>query len=385
MLGVSLTVLVIAALGMVVLTTTWRRTADGGGGKRRGGARAVLAVLTLAVPGIVLAAATPQATAAPQAPAQHARAQHSPAPAHPGPHDPPAPPAPGGHNAHEHTATVRIGPLPLPPYMGQMGHEGEHGGHDGQMATYVQPKFDLPCRDCYITGIQPNLVYADGSEANYHSGAMLHHAVVFDPSKTDTTCGRQGVGLLTGERIFASGNERTGAHLPTGYGYHLGSTPVGVLTELMNMSEKPQQVYFTLQVTWVDAKDAQLKEVTPVWLDVANCGNSQYSIPAGPSHKNWTWKSTLTGDLVTAAGHVHDHGISITLSNATRHETICRSVAGYGSGSHHGGHVESMGTCVGDPVATIHKGDDLVLDSYYDSPMPDDTVMGIMLAYVHQF
>jgi hypothetical protein len=241
----------------------------------------------------------------------------------------------------------------------------------------------MPCRNCYITGIQPNLVYADGSEANHDTGAMLHHAVVFDPSKDDSTCGRRGVGLVTGQRVFASGNERTGAHLPPGYGYHLGATPLGALAELMNMSPQAQQVYVTMQVSWVDAKDAQLKDVTPVWLDIDNCGDSQYSVPAGPSHQTSTWKSTMTGDIVAAGGHVHDQGISVTLSNATRHETICRSVAGYSSGSHHEGHVESMSTCIGDPVATVAKGDELLLDSYYHASMPDDTVMGIMIAYLH--
>jgi len=309
---------------------------------------AVLAAmsLTLVLPGALLAAA-PQADAAPE----------------------------------EHTTTVRYGPLLLPPYLG--GGSG-HGGHSGQMAIYAAPTYDMPCRDCYITGIEPDVVYADGSQANHHTGAMLHHVVVFDPSKSDATCGRQGVGFVTGQRVFASGNERTGAHLPAGYGLYLGDKPLGAQAELMNMSAQPQQVYITMKISWVDAANAQLKEVTPVWLDVDNCGDSQYTIPAGPSHTIWTWKSTMTGDIVAAAGHVHDQGISITLSNTTRNEKICESVAGYATGSHHDGHVQSMSTCIGDPIGTVRAGDDLTIDSYYHAHEPDDTVMGIMIAYLHQ-
>lgn len=281
----------------------------------------------------------------------------------------------------EHTTTVRYGPLVLPPHLGD---EDEHGGHGGQMVTYAAPTYEMPCQDCYVTGIQPDMVYADGSRANHDTGAMLHHMVVFDPTTSDTTCGRQGVGLLTGQRLFASGNERTGAHLPSGYGLHLGDKPLGAVAELMNMSAQPQQVYLTMKVSWVDAHNARLKEVTPVWLDVDNCGDSQYTIPDGPSHTTWTWKSTMSGDIVAVGGHVHDQGVSITLSNATRNEEICESVAGYPTGSHHEGHVESMSTCTGDPLATVRKGDDLMIDSYYHASMPDDTVMGIMLAYVHQ-
>ncbi|MGH3939677.1 MAG: hypothetical protein ACRDTG_13810 [Pseudonocardiaceae bacterium] len=281
----------------------------------------------------------------------------------------------------EHTTTVSYGPLLLPPYLG--GDTG-HDGHAGQMVIYAAPTYDMPCRDCYITGIEPDVVYADGSQANHHTGAMLHHVMVFDPSKSDTTCDRRGVGLLTGQRIFAAGNERTGSHLPAGYGYHLGDMPLGGQAELMNMSPRPQQVYITMKISWVDAADAQLKEVTPVWLDVDNCGDSQYTIPAGSSHTLWTWKSTLTGDIVAAAGHVHDQGISITLSNTTRNEKICESVAGYATGSHHGGHVQSMSTCIGDPISTVRTGNDLTIDSYYHADEADDTVMGIMIAYVHQ-
>lgn len=289
--------------------------------------------------------------------------------------------APQEQAAEVHTTTVRYGPLLLPPYLG--GDGGGHSGHGGQTVVYAAPTYDLPCRDCYITGIQPDMVYADGSQANHHTGAMLHHMVVFDPAKSDPTCGREGVGMM-GQRVFAAGNERTGAQLPAGYGYHLGELPLSGVAEVMNMSAQAQQVYLILTMSWVDAGSAELKDVTPVWLDVDNCGDSQYTIPEGPSHTTWTWTSTMTGDIVAAGGHVHDEGVSITLSNATRNEQICESVAGYRSGSHHGGHVESMSTCTGDPIGTVRQGEDLVIDSYYHSSQSNDTVMGIMIAYLHQ-
>lgn len=286
--------------------------------------------------------------------------------------------APQGSPAvEEHTTTVRYGPLLLPPSFGL-------GDEHGQKMTFAGPTYDLPCRDCFITGVQPDMVYADGSQANHHTGVMLHHMVVFNPSEEDVTCRREGVGLATGQRIFAAGNERTGARLPPGYGYRLGDKPLGAVAELMNMSARPQQVYVTLDVTWVDAHDGALREVTPVWLDVDNCGDSQYTVPQGPSHTRWEWDATIAGDVVAAGGHVHDHGVAITLSNLTRSERICESVAGYGTDPRYMGHIESMSTCTGDPVATVGAGDTLELGSYYDAPEPDDTAMGIMIAYVHE-
>ena len=42
----------------------------------------------------------------------------------------------------------------------------------------------------------------------------------------------------------------------------------------------------------------------------------------------------------------------------------------------------SMGTCSGDPIAVVHFGDVITVDSYYDAPTPQTGVMGIMHAYV---
>ena len=46
------------------------------------------------------------------------------------------------------------------------------------------------------------------------------------------------------------------------------------------------------------------------------------------------------------------------------------------------GHLESMSTCAGDPLASIRKGDLIRLHSVYDSPTRQNDVMGIMLLYV---
>ena len=74
-----------------------------------------------------------------------------------------------------------------------------------------------PCTGCYIVGIEPDLVYNDGTRATHDTGAHLHHVVFFNHSRADATC--------TGwpERAFASGDERTPFAMPKGYGYP--STP----------------------------------------------------------------------------------------------------------------------------------------------------------------
>jgi len=39
------------------------------------------------------------------------------------------------------------------------------------MVTKMASMAKTPCKDCYVTAMQANLVYEDGSEANVDSGA----------------------------------------------------------------------------------------------------------------------------------------------------------------------------------------------------------------------
>jgi Stress up-regulated Nod 19 len=238
-----------------------------------------------------------------------------------------------------------------------------------------------PCVACYLTSMQARLRYANGTTANYDTGIMLHHVVLASQWQKDVTCSGTPLGLA-GQRFFASGNERTLIDLPPGYGY-----PVhwydswNMLVSLMNMMSMSQTVYvdvtFTYQPSW-----ASVQTVKPVWLDIDECGDSEYSIPAGPSDTAWSWTSTLAGQVVFAAGHQHDYGVHLSATDTTTGSLICDSVAGYGTKAAYMGHIESMSTCGGTGLPRLHTGDGVVLHSYYNSPEPKSDVMGIMLLYV---
>lgn len=271
------------------------------------------------------------------------------------------------------TASVRYGPYVMPP--------ASLGGtrHENKVLTGV-PK---PCTDCFIVAARPDLVYADGSRANLDTGPMLHHAVWTRPSIRDTTCGRNsGIGSQ-GMRFFASGNERTELRLPNGFGYLVGADPWNLIVEIMNHSEETKTLYVTLDVIYRPASDA-LQPATPVWLDVNNCGNSEYAIPAGRSEQTWTWTSTITGRVVSTGGHVHDGGVKTVLNNQTTNASMCTSVASYGGKPEFMGTVESMSICVWDRLGVVRAGEALGITAHYDSSIAQDDVMGIMLAFVHE-
>jgi hypothetical protein len=243
---------------------------------------------------------------------------------------------------------------------------------------FTRSSLARPCSNCYLVGMEPDLVYADGTRATHDTGAHLHHVVFYDQSGTDATCSGWP------ERFFASGDERTPFALPKGYGYPVASAASwSLLTHLMNMlPDTPQEFYVQVRFYYVQTPPA-VEPVKPVWLDIDNCGDSEYRIPAGFSdtHRDFTVPGALAGNVVAIGGHLHNAGRRISATNETAGGTLCTSRASYGS---HGGEtmLDGMGTCAGNRLAHISAGDVIRLHSEYNSPTVQNDVMGIMLGYV---
>lgn len=334
-------------------------------------------------------------------------------------------------SAAAETTTVRWGPIDLPAataegpgevhnqVAGVSGFAGSLVGIFRSVADYPVP---TPCEDCYITGIEPNLVYEDGTTANFDNGTMLHHVVNLNYDRPDITCrpGFSGMikllGLIVGgnERVFASGNERTGGSMKDGYGYYVGNgDDWGLIYHLMNMDPYEKTVYFEYTFTWEPAGSSNLARTRPIWLDVDQCGDSEIEAPAGYSDLHWNWEADRSGRFVTAAGHIHDYGISVAFYNHSRNEPVCTSVAGYSAGSPyvpvgpgsgadaahpvstntvssdpHGlanyqGHISDMTIC-NDISAEVDKGNDLTLHTQINRPDATDHDMGIMVSFFEE-
>ncbi len=95
-------------------------------------------------------------------------------------------------------------------------------------------------------------------------------------------------------------------------------------------------------------------------MDVDQCGDSEYCIPAGTSDTHWDWNVNVPGRIVAIGGHVHTegHGVRIEATNQTTGQSICNS------------------------VATVASGNTVRIHSVYNSPEPMNDVMGIMVAFV---
>jgi hypothetical protein len=116
------------------------------------------------------------------------------------------------------------------------------------MTTGKDIDIKLPCRDCYITAIQADLQWKNGTSAHIApGGAWMHHIVLSNRGtatkpKKDPICNMP-------QRMFASGNERTPVRLNGhgNYGLAIDAGDKVVLTyELVNLSNKADEYYVAL-------------------------------------------------------------------------------------------------------------------------------------------
>ena len=299
---------------------------------------------------------------------------------------------PATANATITTKTIDYGPYTIPA------GNGDPHDHDeaGMITNQIVSNIAKPCTGCTIIGVTPDLVYTSGAKATITEGPMLHHAMFAAQSsgKSDATCAGKGPGLL-GERFFASGDERTPVDLTSlPYGYKVNSSETwNMVFDLMNWETTSKTV--KIRMTWKYATGSDHTSraaVKPVWMDANQCSlNSYITVPTGLSDTHYDWKSTFGGKLIAAAGHIHDHGVNIELTNKTAGESLlCNSVATYGAPgyvTHSDGrkHVSGMNVCTGNPIATITKGDTIRLHGIYNVPEGHHLIedaMAIAIMYI---
>ena len=186
--------------------------------------------------------------------------------------------------------------------------------------------------------------------------------------------------------------------------------------------------------------------VTPLWLDIDGCGDSEYPIGAGYSDTTADWTSTISGRMIAANGHLHDvditnaapcpdhcpaqgHGIAVSAElvggpsanyfgplppnnpppSGLTGATLCRSEGYYGTswavagGNQWRGHLDTMSNCGVDSVLPgaqaeafpaggkysfegypMNSGQVIRLHSEYQNNTGEilNDVMGIMMAFV---
>jgi hypothetical protein len=289
------------------------------------------------------------------------------------------------------TRTVEYGPWTIPA------GNGDPHDHDnaGMISNEIRTNVARPCTGCKLIAVDPEMVDAStGREVNMRTGPMLHHFVLAASNRTDNTCSGTTVGLL-GQRFFASGNERTAIDIERlSYGYEVGeSDRWTMVTDLMNWSTETRSVKIKVTFKYATGSDATSRtNLRPWWLDVDGCStDSLIEVPVGFSDTHREIRAPSAGRLIAAAGHIHDHGLSVELTNQSRSEAlICNSVSRSGETEGYVSpegrlSISSMSTCIGTPVAEISSGNTLRLHVKYEVPVGHpaiDDAMGIMIGFV---
>jgi plastocyanin len=227
-------------------------------------------------------------------------------------------------------------PLPEPGSAAPLGSDVQHLHYKygpihvapGQNLILLGPvTIEKPAYDGYITRMKPDLVRSDGSVPPVDQ-IHLHHGVFLNLSQGDSTTSNN-----SGERMFATGEEKTIFQMPPGYGYFSRGSDVWAVNHMIhNQTPVADDVFITYDIDFVPADSALGKTMTrvrPIWMDVQNGsaypvfdvhrgaggrdGKWTYPDDARPSpYKNRalnTWTADRSGTVVAAAGHLHPGGL----------------------------------------------------------------------------
>ncbi|MGH2736713.1 MAG: hypothetical protein ACRDKZ_14120 [Actinomycetota bacterium] len=265
------------------------------------------------------------------------------------------------------------------------------GGESKEVFDYVA----APNETGYITGAGATLVDESGRVVNRHA-VHLHHAVWVNFSKQDLICG---TGLLSADRFFGTGKERTQLRLPDGYGYYWDNQPGpsmdhsgwGFTAHLDGMHEDhDMNVFVELTLDFDPAEEGALTDVVPVWLDVRECSTDPvYDVPRADARvhrRSVSITMPREGRFFALAGHLHDGGKKLVLSNSTTGEEVFTSRAVYSK--RHRWDLRRMTSMSSEEGIAVAAGDELKLTSVYSTrhkmpcgsgPCAWNDVMGIML------
>ena len=261
---------------------------------------------------------------------------------------------------------------------------------------------EKPAGDGFQVRFKPDLVDETGKPPRVDE-VHMHHAVVLNLSRTDTTAPG-----IYGERVGGFGEEKTIGTLPSGYGYPIRATDQFALVYMLhNGTPNNRVVWVTYEIDWIPRDSAlgkRTKPARPLWLDVQNGkyypvfdvargdgGDGKLTVPdevspspygSGVRRNEWTADRDMT--LVATAGHVHPGGLWTDLSvvRGNRAQRVFRSRANYYDPNGPVSWDLSMDHSPPDWRVGVRKGEKLRISTTYDSARAatyED--MGIMLVF----
>jgi plastocyanin len=197
----------------------------------------------------------------------------------------------------------------------------------GQNDVVLEPvAIEKPQYAGYMVRMRPDLVLADGSVPPIEQ-IHLHHATWLSEFKAGIQ--RQSPDFSQTRPWFASGEEKTIADLPKGYGMPMAATDDWQLLYMVhNQTTQPFEVFITYDVDFVPKAAAEqrwgIKPAYPMWLDVGAANEAHYGYPVfnvqrkyGDAAGTCTWPAQMCADADPWGGASPNNGTP----DPTRHGT----------------------------------------------------------------
>lgn len=202
---------------------------------------------------------------------------------------------------------LRLGPVKLPAH--------------SDAEAIAQPRdstFLIPI-DGWLVAYHPALVDAAGAPL---PGRLLHHADLWNVARSDLVCPAKE------EHIFGAGSELGDWPELPGYGYAVRQ---GTKTRIGAMFANPTQVsypgvYLELRIAYRTTAAGALKNVSPMWMSVEECGDSSFTLEPGRSTTTARITIKYPGALLAIAGHLHDYGRDLLIQDLTFMDTLANLV-----------------------------------------------------------
>lgn len=261
--------------------------------------------------------------------------------------------------------TLRIGPLDLPA----------HTDH----TAAAQPRDDyweIPF-DGWLVAYHPSVTDEQG---NALPGRLLHHVAFWNTSRSDFLCSNKE------EHIFGAGGEMNQWPELPGFGYPVKK---GDRIRVNSMWHNPTgtrypRAYLEVQVQYQKSEDAAppRRSVYPTWFDVQECRDSGYDLAPGANVTTGQFTLKHSGTLLGLGGHLHDYGVKLEVTNATRNEAMATLAST----------LDEAGRILAMPIVTflerggyrLTRGETVRVAATYDNrtgkPLPDGA-MGIAVGY----
>jgi hypothetical protein len=176
--------------------------------------------------------------------------------------------------------------------------------------------------DMWIRGYHVELEDAEGRPI---AGRLLHHFGMLDFDRRE-------LAYPVVSHLFGGGEETGNITLPTTVGVPIAAGD-HLAFYFMWHNETGREldgVYIRARLAWIPR--SQLPRPTlayPFWVDVNfhPRGDDSFAAPPGGSTRVYAFTLPLSGHLLAAGGHLHEHGLSLRIEDAETGDVVVRVVS----------------------------------------------------------